>query len=44
MRVLQSREFVFGFSLSFIPGVCTVLDHLFGVRLGALEMCYVLVR
>ena len=27
-----------------IPCVCTVLDHLFGMRLGALEMCHVLVH
>ena len=44
MKALQLREFVFGFSLSLIPGVCTVLDHFFGVRLGALEMCCVLMR
>ena len=44
VKVLQMREFVFCFSLFFIPCVCTVPDHLFGIRLGALEMCCVLVR
>ena len=44
LKVLQLREFVFGSSLTFIPSVCIVLGHLFGVWLGALEMCYILVR
>ena len=42
MKVLQIRKIVFGFS--HIPCISTVLDHLFGVRLSALEMCYVLVQ
>ena len=42
VKVLQLRKIVFGFFR--IPCVCTVLDHLFGVRLGALEMCHVLVH
>ena len=41
LKVLQLREF-FGFS--HIPRVCTVLDHSFGVRLGALDMCHALVH
>ena len=36
--------FFFWFSLSFIPHVYTVLDHLFGARLGALEKHYVLLQ
>ena len=42
MKVLELRKVVFGFF--HIPCVCTVLDHLFGIRLGALEMCHVLVH
>ena len=44
LKVLQLREIVFEFSLSLFPAVCTVLDHLFWVRLGALKNCYILVR
>ena len=32
------------FTLSSFPCICTIFDHLFGIRLGALEMCYILVR
>ena len=31
------------FTLSSFPCICTVFDHIFGIRLGALEMCYILV-
>ena len=41
-EAVQLRKIVFG--LFHIPCVCTVLDHLFGVRLGTLEMCHVLVH
>ena len=31
------------FTLSFFPCICTIFDHMFGIRFGALEMCYILV-
>ena len=44
LNFLQPREIVFEFSPSLFSGVCTVLDHFFWVRLGALKKCCVLMR
>ena len=42
MRVLHPSLNCFSLIHPFLD-FCTVFDHIFGIRLGALEMCYILV-